>query len=129
MLELALPNSHALAVMVLIIVALVLLLAGTSVAADTLVMHNGDRITGTVVSKQDGNLTLETAYAGTITVQWSQVRQLISDQTVQVILEDDTRLTGTLRETMAEVERRVVLETLTKHGWRMTAVSPVASGR
>lgn len=30
-------------------------------------------------------------------------------------------LQGGLRETLAEVERRLVLETLTKHGWRMAA--------
>jgi DNA-binding NtrC family response regulator len=33
------------------------------------------------------------------------------------------KLSGSLRETMTELERRVVLETLTKHGWRMTAAA------
>jgi two-component system nitrogen regulation response regulator NtrX len=32
-------------------------------------------------------------------------------------------LAGSLKETMADLERRVVLETLTKHGWRMTATA------
>lgn len=74
-------------------------LATPSALADTLVMNNGDRLTGTVVSKQADSLTLATPYAGRITVKWSQVRQLVSDQPVQVILEDDTRLTGTLLPT------------------------------
>jgi two-component system nitrogen regulation response regulator NtrX len=33
------------------------------------------------------------------------------------------RLAGSLRDTMAEMERSVVLSTLTKHGWRMTAAA------
>lgn len=69
--------------------------------ADTLVMNNGDRLTGTIVSKQDGTLKLETPYAGTISIGWSDVKQVISDEPVQVILEDDTRLTGTLLPTEA----------------------------
>lgn len=76
--------------------ALALLLTSTGADADTLIMHNGDRLTGTVVSKQDNILTLNTPYAGTLRIQWSEVRQLISEKPVQVILEDDTRLTGTL---------------------------------
>jgi two-component system nitrogen regulation response regulator NtrX len=32
-------------------------------------------------------------------------------------------LSGSLKETMTELERRVVLEALTKHGWRMTAAA------
>ena len=67
--------------------------------ADTLVMNNGDRLTGTVVTKQADTLTLKTPYAGTLEIQWSEVRQLISDQPVQIILEDETRVTGTLLPT------------------------------
>jgi DNA-binding NtrC family response regulator len=33
------------------------------------------------------------------------------------------RLSGSLRETMAGLERHVVLETLEQHGWRMTAAA------
>jgi DNA-binding NtrC family response regulator len=33
----------------------------------------------------------------------------------------EPRLQGSLRETMTDVERRIVLSTLEKHGWRMAA--------
>lgn len=81
------------------VLTLALLLTSTGAGADTLIMHNGDRLTGTVVSKQDNILTLDTPYAGTLRIQWSEVRQLISEKPVQVILEDETRLTGTLLPT------------------------------
>ncbi|RRQ21487.1 DUF481 domain-containing protein [Thiohalobacter thiocyanaticus] len=79
--------------------ALALLLTSTGADADTLIMNNGDRLTGTVVTKRENILTLDTPYAGTLSIQWSEVRQLISEKPVQVILEDETRLTGTLLPT------------------------------
>lgn len=57
------------------------LLSGTlSVAwADTVWLNNGDRLTGTVRYLSDGKLGLDTEYGGTLTLTWSAVSTLASN--------------------------------------------------
>jgi putative salt-induced outer membrane protein YdiY len=52
------------------------LAAATSLRADTVVLKNGDRLTGTVVKLDGGKLTLKTAYADAIVIAWDQVTSL-----------------------------------------------------
>lgn len=73
------------------------LLAPTSAAADEVHLDNGDRLTGTVVSLADDELTLETAWGGTLTVDWGRVVAVVSDAPMTVVLEDGLRASGTLR--------------------------------
>jgi putative salt-induced outer membrane protein YdiY len=63
------------------------LLAG---AADVVSLKNGDRISGDVTRMEDGDLKIETPYAGKIVIQWSEVSHLEMDEAVGVLLEDDT---------------------------------------
>lgn len=60
--------------------------------ADRLTLVNGDHLTGTVVALADGALTFETAYAGELTVDWTQVAALESDGPLTVVFTDDVRL-------------------------------------
>ena len=73
-----------------------LLMAGTA-RADTIIMANGDRFSGTIVASDGKQLTLKLDYAGTvtvsgsvvakgtITVQWSAVRQVTSSGPLYVV--------------------------------------------
>lgn len=63
------------------------LLAG---AADVVRLKNGDRISGDVTRMADGALKIETAYAGKVVIQWSEVLDLEMDEEVDVLLEDGT---------------------------------------
>jgi putative salt-induced outer membrane protein YdiY len=58
-------------------------------AADEVIMQNGDRLTGKVVRLEEGELTLETAYAGTLSIDWSLVRECRLDEPAPLLLEDD----------------------------------------
>jgi len=72
-------------------------LVSATVAADTVVLENGDRLSGTVVKIEATSLWLDTAYAGTLKLPWAQVRQIASDQPVRVRLADGTELDGQLQ--------------------------------
>lgn len=73
--------------------ALVLSCLAVSAHADKVWMENGDIISGTIQGLEAGQLTLETKYAGVITVNWRHVRSLESDDPVWV---------GLIGEDMAE---------------------------
>jgi putative salt-induced outer membrane protein YdiY len=48
--------------------------------ADTVVLKNGDRLTGTAVKLEGGKLTFKTAYADAIAIAWDQVASLKVDK-------------------------------------------------
>jgi hypothetical protein len=50
--------------------------------ADTLVLKNGDRVTGTMESSDAKQITFKTDFEGEIKVQWSAVQQVSSDKPV-----------------------------------------------
>ena len=63
--------------------------------ADEVILHNGDTLSGSVVSKTDDVLTFKTSYAGTIKIIWSEVKHLFVDEAVHVVLNDGTDITNT----------------------------------
>ena len=55
--------------------------------ADELVMKDGSRLLGTVVKKDGGSsFDFKTSYAGVITIQWAEVKQLIAEEPITVLL-------------------------------------------
>lgn len=58
----------------------------TAGATETLVMDNGDRLSGHVLRMSDGVLELETGYAGTMRVNWKHVREILSDTNIKLRL-------------------------------------------
>ncbi len=71
-----------------------LLMAGTA-RADTVIMSNGDGFNGTIVSSDGKQLTLKLDYAGgTVTLQWSAVRQVISSEPIFVVTAQGTTISG-----------------------------------
>jgi putative salt-induced outer membrane protein YdiY len=69
-----------------------------SAAADVVVFKNGDRLTGKVVHKLGPELVFETAHAGTVNIQWSEISTLSTDKPVAVMLHDSGRIS---EETLA----------------------------
>ncbi|MCF7992428.1 MAG: DUF481 domain-containing protein [Thiohalocapsa sp.] len=68
---------------------LVLGLLTATATADVVILHNGDRLTGTVLRQEDGQLQLETHYAGTLSIDWEEVRECRLDEPATVLLEDN----------------------------------------
>jgi hypothetical protein len=53
-----------------------LLIAVPLLHADTVVLKNGDRVTGTAVKLEGGKLTFKTSYADVVTIAWDQIASL-----------------------------------------------------
>lgn len=64
----------------LLVCALTALSAAPALGADTVVLSNGDRLTGTAVKLEGGKLTFKTAYADAIAIAWDQVTSLTTSQ-------------------------------------------------
>ena len=60
--------------------ALLAIFAATALRADTVVMKNGDRLTGTAVKLEGGKLTFKLAYADAVALPWDQVQSLTTSQ-------------------------------------------------
>lgn len=59
---------------------LFVLASSQSLRADTVVLKNGDRLTGTAVKLDGGKLTFKTAYTDAIVIVWDQVTNLNTDK-------------------------------------------------
>jgi ATP/maltotriose-dependent transcriptional regulator MalT len=60
--------------------------------ADEVTISNGDRLTGEVIRQDADVLELKTTYAGTLKIQWTEVREVVLDAPSQVLLDDETVL-------------------------------------
>ena len=74
-----------------------ILLAATSARTDTVVLTNGDRLTGEIQKLADGKLSLKTGYAGDVHIDWKVVDQLTTDGAVEVETHSGKRYRGTIR--------------------------------
>lgn len=64
--------------------------------SDEVTLYNGDRLSGIVINKTGEVLTLKTDYAGEIKILWNKIKHLTTDEPVQIVLEDEKNLKGTL---------------------------------
>ena len=66
-------------------------LGAQQAAADIVLLKGGDRLSGTIVAKDDKQLTLQTAYAKEpITLLWTEVTNIETDQPARFMLNDKT---------------------------------------
>ena len=65
------------------------LLAGPPARADIVVMQNGDRISGKLKHKAGDTLDVDTDYAGTVELRWSQVKSIQTDAPVEIVVEGE----------------------------------------
>jgi putative salt-induced outer membrane protein len=77
-----------------------LFLAGLAMAsaasADTVVLKNGDHLTGTIEVSDGHDVTLKTDYAGEIKIQWASVTQVTTDKPLYVVTPDKKTVSGTV---------------------------------
>jgi putative salt-induced outer membrane protein YdiY len=78
---------------------LVLALSWTPAFADEIVLSNGDRLTGTVVKAQEGQMTIKTEYADAITVSMDKVKEIRTDSPAEIHLVGGEVLTGKIKTT------------------------------
>jgi putative salt-induced outer membrane protein YdiY len=87
--------------------AVTLLLAIFSLSAawaDQVVLKNGDRLTGAIIKKDGGNITVKTTLLGVIVAPWDQVESIIADKPLSIVLKDGKTQQGVLSTTGGTAE-------------------------
>jgi len=77
--------------------------------ADQVTMANGDVITGEILTLEGGKLKVKTPYNAALELDWASVKSVRSDVPVELVLEDDRHVKGTL-ETSPDGTLQVVTE-------------------
>jgi len=80
-----------------------LLLFGPALFADQVTLKNGDVITGTIVKKDGGKLTLKSDILGEVTMPWDAVTSIKSEKPVYVVLPTG-QVNGTLATQGSELQ-------------------------
>ena len=73
--------------------------------ADTVMLKNGDRLTGTVEVSDGKDVTLKTDFAGEIKIQWSAVQELKTDKPIYVVTPDKKTVSGTVLDRRFKPDR------------------------
>lgn len=73
-------------VIVIAVAAAAALALAASARADSVVMRNGDLLSGTVQHMSAGSLTITSSYAGAVTVPWGEVASIATDAPVTLLL-------------------------------------------
>src|SRR5271154_2896409 len=71
-----------------------LLAIASAASADTVVLKNGDHLTGTVETSDGKNITLKTDFAGEIQIQWSAIAEIKTDKPIYVVMPDKSTVSG-----------------------------------
>ncbi|MGO9262466.1 MAG: DUF481 domain-containing protein [Bryobacteraceae bacterium] len=79
-------------------------LLSTLAFADQVVLKNGDTITGKVVKKDGGKLTIHSEFLGDVTMPWTAVKSLKSDEPLTVVLPGGESVSGKLNTTGDNLE-------------------------
>ena len=74
----------------------VVLINLTPLSADTVELYNGDRLSGQVEALVSSKLTLQTSYAGTLSIQWDQIETLSTAEPFLVEFIDGESTTGSI---------------------------------
>ena len=75
-------------------ISLLFALSCSSLFADQIVMKNGDRLTGTIEKSDAKSLVIKTEFAGEVTVDWSAIQDVKSEQPLHVGLKDGKTVVG-----------------------------------
>jgi putative salt-induced outer membrane protein YdiY len=73
--------------------------------AHELHLANGDVINGRIIRMEEDKLIFKTSYADEISVNWTEVTNLIADDPIKVVLSDGTVLEGVSRKAPANTMR------------------------
>jgi small nuclear ribonucleoprotein (snRNP)-like protein len=97
--------------------------------ADQVTLKNGDRITGSIVKKDEKTLTMKSEFLGEVTVPWDQVQTLRADEPVNVVLADGKTVQGTITSSQQRVEIQAPGETQEVPFSEITALRNAAEQR
>jgi hypothetical protein len=88
-------------------VSFIVAIIASSAWADQITLKNGDRVTGAIVKKDGGTLTIKSAFMGQIAVSWDQVSEIKSDAALNLVLPSGTvQTTVSSRDGKLEVQGR-----------------------
>lgn len=73
-----------------------MLAMASAAAADTVVLKNGDHLTGTVEVSDGKDVTLKTDFAGEIKIKWTSIAQVSSEKALYVMTPDKKTVSGTV---------------------------------
>ncbi len=95
------------------------------VQADVLLLKNGDRISGTVVSMQQSQLKFASKYAE-MTVPWRQVVEIRSEKAVSVELNDASKINGVLSKSQGglAIKNKTTSQTVVVSMETVNAINP-----
>ncbi|MGH9688301.1 MAG: DUF481 domain-containing protein [Candidatus Acidiferrales bacterium] len=79
-----------------IVLAGLIFVTAFAAAADSIVLQNGDHLTGTFVSADGKTVAIKTPYEGQISVKWSDVTQITTADAVYVTSTSKTTVNGTM---------------------------------
>ena len=85
----------------------------TALLADQVVLKNGDIVTGSIVKKDGAKLTIKSEFLGEVSMPWSAVQSIRSDEPVTVELPGDQKVVGRL-QTQGETLQVIVGPTDTR---------------
>lgn len=77
-----------------VLICLLVLVSCPNIFADQIILKNGDRLTGKIVKKDGDKIVIETEAAGTVTILWSAVEKIISDEPLNLKLTDGQLIKG-----------------------------------
>ena len=80
-----------------ILTGLLMVIFITTVNADELLMKNGDRLQGSVISMSLGKLVFKTSYAGEISIKWDEIASLTTKEPLQAYLRNEKTLMGKMK--------------------------------
>jgi len=71
-----------------------LLLIACAAHADQVVLKNGDRLTGKIITGDGRTLLLRTEFAGDVSIKWDAITDIESSDNINITLKDGTRISG-----------------------------------
>ena len=77
--------------------------------ADQITLKNGDRVTGAIVKKDGGNLTIKTDLMGVVTVAWDQVTDIKTAEALNVVLTGSAPAAPPVKATIASNNGQITL--------------------
>jgi putative salt-induced outer membrane protein len=72
--------------------------------ADRITLKNGDRLTGTVVKSDGKTLVLHTTAAGDVTIQYSDIQDITTEEELNITLKDGKTLVGPVTTSDGKLE-------------------------
>ncbi len=106
------------------IYALIFFVSNFSVA-DTVVIKNGDRLTGKIKKMEMGILIIKTTYDPEIKIPWTQIQSLITDAPIILKLEDGLRLVGRTVKSRNGSNLRIVDSEVGEVDFQLTSVKEI----